>query len=54
LLAGSVCESIMFPDLQPLPAEHDRIEARALASIVCASPAAIERCSPIAKLRPRR
>jgi hypothetical protein len=42
LLAGSVAENAMFPDLPPLPAEHDRIEARALASVVCASPAAID------------
>jgi hypothetical protein len=42
LLAGSVGESIMFPDLAPLPAEHDRAEARALACVVCASPAAID------------
>jgi hypothetical protein len=42
LLAGSVCERVMFPDLPPLPAEHDRIEARALASVICASPAAID------------
>ena len=42
LLAGSVCERVMFPDVPPLPAEHDRIEARALASVVCASPAAVD------------
>jgi hypothetical protein len=42
LLAGSVGEHIMFPDLAPLPAEHDWAEARALASVVCASPAAID------------
>jgi hypothetical protein len=42
LLAGSVGERIMFPDLAPLPAEHDRAEAQALASVVCASPTAID------------
>jgi hypothetical protein len=41
-LAGSVAERVMFPDLPPLPAEHDRAEARALASVVCASPTAID------------
>jgi hypothetical protein len=42
LIAGSACESEMFPDLPPLPAEHDRREARALASVICASPAAVD------------
>jgi hypothetical protein len=42
LLGGSVGERVMFPDLPPLPAEHDRIEARALAYVVCASPAAVD------------
>jgi hypothetical protein len=41
LLAGSVGERVMFPDLPPLPAEHDRREAEALASVICASPQAI-------------
>jgi hypothetical protein len=36
LLAGSVAERIMHPDLVPLNAEHDEIEARALAE-TCAS-----------------
>jgi hypothetical protein len=42
LLAGTVCERIIFPDLPPLPAEHDRMEARALASVVCVSPLSID------------
>jgi hypothetical protein len=41
-LAGSVGERIMFPDLPPLPAEHDRAEARALAGVVCAMPSAVD------------
>jgi hypothetical protein len=36
LLAGSCCERIMYPDLPPLPAEHDLAEARALASVIAA------------------
>jgi hypothetical protein len=40
LVAGSVCERVMFPDLPALSAEHDLAEARALASTF-ASPAAI-------------
>jgi hypothetical protein len=36
LLAGSCCERIMYPDLPPLPAEHDLTEARALASVIAA------------------
>ena len=40
LVAGSVCERVMFPDLPALGAEHDLAEARALASTF-ASPAAI-------------
>jgi hypothetical protein len=42
LLAGSLGERVIFPDLPPLLAEHDRCEAKALASVVCASPAAID------------
>ncbi len=42
LVAGRVCEKVLFPDHEPLPAEHDLIEARALASVVCASPGAVE------------
>jgi hypothetical protein len=41
LLGGGLCERVMFPDLPPLPAEHDRREAEALASVICASPQAI-------------
>jgi hypothetical protein len=41
-LAGTVGERMMLPDLPPLPAEHDRIEARALASVICASPLAVD------------
>ena len=41
LVSGSVCERIMYPDLPALGAEHDMIEARALASVVCSSPGAI-------------
>jgi len=39
LVAGNACERIMFPDLPVLGAEHDAMEARALASVVCAAPA---------------
>jgi hypothetical protein len=42
LVAGSVGERVMFPDMPQLPAEHDRAEARALASVVCAMPSAID------------
>jgi hypothetical protein len=41
-LAGTVSERVMHPDLPPLPAEHDRAEARALASVICASPLAVD------------
>jgi hypothetical protein len=41
-LAGTVGERVMFPDLPPLPAEHDRAEAGALASVICASPLAVD------------
>jgi hypothetical protein len=39
LVAGRVAEKVFFPDHEPLPAEHDLLEARAFAS-VCASPGA--------------
>jgi hypothetical protein len=42
LVAGTVCERVMFPDFPVLSAEHDAIEARALASVVCAAPAAVD------------
>jgi hypothetical protein len=41
-LAGTVGERVMFPDLLPLPAEHDRIEARALADVICTSPLPVD------------
>jgi hypothetical protein len=41
LVAGRVCERVLFPDHSPLPAEHDVIEAMAIASVVSASPAAL-------------
>jgi hypothetical protein len=37
LVSGRVCERVFFPDHEPLPAEHDLAEARALASVICAS-----------------
>jgi hypothetical protein len=43
LVAGNVCERVFFPDHEPLPAEHDLAEARALASVTCASPSALLR-----------
>jgi hypothetical protein len=42
LVAGRVCERNFYPDHDPLPAEHDYIEARALASVVCAAPSAVD------------
>jgi hypothetical protein len=42
LVAGTVCERVMFPNCPVLSAEHDAIEARALASVVCAAPAAVD------------
>jgi hypothetical protein len=38
LVAGSIVETILFPDLPPLCAEHEKIQARAVATIACASP----------------
>jgi hypothetical protein len=43
LCASHVSERIFCPDLEPLPAEHDYIEARALASVVCAAQEALIR-----------
>lgn len=40
LVGGRVAERILFPDLSPLPAEHDQAEARAFAAIACAAPSA--------------
>jgi hypothetical protein len=37
LLGGTVCERVIFPHLTPLAALHDQLEARALASVACAS-----------------
>jgi hypothetical protein len=42
LVAGSVAERILFPDLPPLRAEHDKIEARAVAAIACSSPRSVD------------
>jgi hypothetical protein len=38
LVAGGSAEKVLFPDQPPLRAEHDKIEARAVAAIACASP----------------
>lgn len=43
LVAGDVCMRIMYPDLQMRDAEHDWIEARAFASVVCVAPDAFLR-----------
>jgi hypothetical protein len=37
LVAGGIAEKVLFPDQPPLRAEHDKIEARAVAAIACAS-----------------
>jgi hypothetical protein len=42
LVAGSAAERILFPDLPPLRSEHDKIEARAVARITCASPRSVD------------
>jgi hypothetical protein len=42
LVAASVCERILFPDHPPLRAEHDKIEARAVAALACASPWSVD------------
>jgi hypothetical protein len=41
LVGGRACELLLYPDLPPLPAEHDHIEARAFAAVACAAPPAI-------------
>jgi hypothetical protein len=41
LVAGGIAERILFPDLPPLRAEHDQIEARAAAAIAYASPRSV-------------
>lgn len=47
LVAGTVCERVFFPDHEPLPAEHDLAEPRALASVKCASPRALLRFAEV-------
>jgi hypothetical protein len=42
LVAGSIAETILFPDFAPLRAEHDKIEARAVAALACASLASVD------------
>jgi hypothetical protein len=42
LVAGSIAESSLFPDLPPLRAEHDQIEPRTVAAIACASPRSVD------------
>jgi hypothetical protein len=41
LVAGSVAESLFLPG-EPWPAESDRMQERALASLICSSPESIE------------
>jgi hypothetical protein len=38
LVGGRVCERVLYPDHEPLPAEHDQTEARAFAAVSCAAP----------------
>lgn len=42
LVAGRVCETVMYPDHEPISAERDFMEARALASTVSSSKGAID------------
>jgi hypothetical protein len=42
LVAGRVCEQILYPDLPDLGAAHDRTEAKAFAAVAVAQPGAIE------------
>jgi hypothetical protein len=35
LVAGGIAEKVLFPDIPPLRAEHDKIEARVVAAIAC-------------------
>jgi hypothetical protein len=42
LVAAGIAEKVLFPDLPPLRAEHDKIEARAVAAIACASPRSVD------------
>jgi hypothetical protein len=41
LVAGSVAESLFLPG-EPWPADSDRMQERALASLICSSPEAVE------------
>jgi hypothetical protein len=41
LIAGRVCEKILFPDHEPLPTSHDLKEAIAFAGVACASNEAV-------------
>jgi hypothetical protein len=58
LVAGSVAESLFLPG-EPWPATSDRAQERALASLICSSPGAVEafvafcRVEATALLRPR-
>jgi hypothetical protein len=42
LVAGRVCEQILYPDLPDLGAAHDRTEAKAFAAVAVAQPGAID------------
>jgi hypothetical protein len=42
LVAGRVCEQILYPDLPDLGAAHDQVEAKAFAAVAVAQPGAIE------------
>jgi hypothetical protein len=42
LVGGRACELLLYPDLPPLPAEHDHIEAHAFAAVACAAPPAVK------------
>jgi hypothetical protein len=43
LMAGSLAEAMLCPDTPPLPgAEHDQIEARALAGLICRSVSSVD------------
>jgi hypothetical protein len=42
LVAGGIAEKILFAEIPQLSAEHDKIEARAVAAIACASPRSVD------------
>jgi hypothetical protein len=42
LVAGSIAEQFLFLDQPPLRCEHDRVEARAVAALACASPRSVD------------